>query len=270
MYNKLFAKILDSSIWLAPDPFRLVWITLLAAMDEDGNAMFACVDNLALRARVPLHEAESAVKAFESPDHKSGDPDNEGRRIERIPGGWHVLNAHKYRAIVTRAVARENTRKRVAAYRERHRSNADVTLTNDSVTPSEADSYSDAEASLRAKTNSSEGNPDASYEVTEACKIGYPAGTYRANTWGYAQREIRTLLMDGVPRETLIAAALAYREQQDAAGNTGSKFILSPLNFFKDGNWKGPFPLPKTKGESARDSNIDASLKWLETSNAAK
>ena len=34
MYNKLFTKILDSSIWLAPDPVRLVWITLLAAMDE--------------------------------------------------------------------------------------------------------------------------------------------------------------------------------------------------------------------------------------------
>ncbi len=158
MYNKLFAKILDSSIWLAPDPYRLVWITLLAAMDEDGNAMFACVDNLALRARVPLHEAESAVKAFEAPDHKSGDPDNEGRRIERIPGGWHILNAHKYRAIVTRAVARENTRNRVAAFRARQKGNADVTPANVSVTPSEADTdtYADSDSETPRKARAAE------------------------------------------------------------------------------------------------------------------
>lgn len=117
MYNKLFTKILDSSIWLESDPHRLVWITLIAAMDEDGNAMFASAGNLAARARVTREQAESAVDSFENPDPDSGDHDNEGRRIERIPGGWHVLNAHKYRAIVTKAIARERTRLRTAVYR---------------------------------------------------------------------------------------------------------------------------------------------------------
>lgn len=117
MYNKLFSKILDSSIWLAPDPHRLVWITILAAMDEDGNIFFASVANLAARARVALSDATEAVKAFESPDVDSADPDNEGRRIERFPGGWHVLNAHKYRALVNKAIIREQTRERVAKHR---------------------------------------------------------------------------------------------------------------------------------------------------------
>jgi hypothetical protein len=36
MYNKLFTKILDSTIWLENDATRLVWITFLAVMDEDG------------------------------------------------------------------------------------------------------------------------------------------------------------------------------------------------------------------------------------------
>ena len=40
MYNKLFTKILDSSIWLAPDSARIVWLTFLAAMDEDGVVRF--------------------------------------------------------------------------------------------------------------------------------------------------------------------------------------------------------------------------------------
>jgi hypothetical protein len=148
MYNKLFTKILDSSIWLAPDPYRLVWITFLAAMDEDGNAMFACADNVAARARVTVEDAESAIKAFEAPDRKSGDPENEGRRIERFPGGWHVLNAHKYRAQVTKAIIREQTRVRVAEYRAR---NAQVTPTNAKLTPSEAVSKAQSAAETKAE-----------------------------------------------------------------------------------------------------------------------
>ena len=63
MYNKLFTKILDSSIWLAPDTQRLVWITLVAAMDEEGIASFACVENLASRARVSVEDTAKAIAA---------------------------------------------------------------------------------------------------------------------------------------------------------------------------------------------------------------
>ncbi len=159
MYNKIFTKILDSSIWLAPDPHRLVWITLIAAMDEDGNAMFASVRNLAARARVSVDDCQAAVDAFMSPDPDSGDPDNEGRRIEHFPGGWHVLNAQKYKSIVTRAVARENTRLRVAAWRERNvtKCNAQVTKSNVSVTPSYTETETETETELtivESKTDS--------------------------------------------------------------------------------------------------------------------
>ena len=153
MYNKLFTKILDSSIWLAPDPHRLVWITLIAAMDEDGNAMFAGAGNLAARARVTRDQAEAAVASFEGPDPDSADPDNDGRRIERFPGGWHVLNAHKYRAMVTKAIIQAQTRERVAKYRAKAAltlGNAAVTHEqrngNAAVTPSEALSISEEKA----------------------------------------------------------------------------------------------------------------------------
>lgn len=52
MYVKLFDKILDSSIWLEPDPVRIAWITMLAAMDEDGFCGFASAKNLARRANI--------------------------------------------------------------------------------------------------------------------------------------------------------------------------------------------------------------------------
>lgn len=153
MYNKLFMKILDSSIWLAPDPHRLVWITFLAAMDEDGHAMFASAGNLAARARVTRKHAEDAVVAFEGPDPDSGDDDNDGRRIERIPGGWLVLNAHKYRAMVTKDIIRAKTRERVARHRARKNEvgNGGVRIGNASLTPSVALVLALSEAEERAR-----------------------------------------------------------------------------------------------------------------------
>src|SRR5271156_6601045 len=100
MYNKIFTKILDSSIWLEPDATRIVWITMIAAMDETGFCQFASAGNVAQRAVVSREAAEEAINSLESPDKNSFDPDNEGRRIEKVPGGWIVLNAEKYRAIV--------------------------------------------------------------------------------------------------------------------------------------------------------------------------
>jgi len=61
MFNKLYTKILDSSIWLEPAPTRIVWITLLAAMDIDGYAHFSAVENLELMAMVSLDEAKPVI-----------------------------------------------------------------------------------------------------------------------------------------------------------------------------------------------------------------
>lgn len=133
MYTKLFGKILDSSIWLEPDPTRIVWITLLAGMDEDGFAHFSALQNLADRAKVSLEAARTAVEKFQAPDPDSGNPANEGRRIERVPGGWMILNAPYYRELFSRAIKRERTRERVARFRAKGLSS--VTDTLPSVSP---------------------------------------------------------------------------------------------------------------------------------------
>lgn len=152
MYNKIFTKILDSSIWLAPDPHRLVWITFIAAMDQNGYAQFACIENLAARARVSVDDTRAAVKAFESPDPFAPEQEFQGRRIERIDGGWFVLNAEKYRNIVTRAVANEQSRIRMRKHREKHA----VTQQLRSVTPSVSESISNHQNQRALKTLSSE------------------------------------------------------------------------------------------------------------------
>ena len=167
MYNRLFTKILDSSIWLESLATRVVWITLLAAMDEDGFASFACAENVARRAGVELAEAEAALACLMAPDANSSDPDNEGRRLEKIPGGYIVLNAAKYRLIFSREIRREQTRRRV----EKHRKtkdvtlcNADVTLANAHVTQSEAE----AEAQSEEKTVAPSASPPKPRAMTDA------------------------------------------------------------------------------------------------------
>lgn len=119
MYNKLFGKILDSSIWLESQPTRIVWLTLIASMDEDGFCAFASIRNVAQRAIVSHAEATRAIRILQSPDKDSSDPDHDGKRIERVPGGWMVLNSKKYRDIATRERAKMLTRERVRKYRER-------------------------------------------------------------------------------------------------------------------------------------------------------
>ncbi len=154
MYNKLFSKILDSSIWLEPDSTRIVWMTLLASMDEDGFCAFACAANVVHRAIVPLEKAEEALKALESPDPNSADPDHEGRRIERVPGGWLVLNAPKYRELATREKIRESNRNRAQAFRDRKR--------NDRVTPRNVSSCNQSKSDQSIKTSCAELDEPAS------------------------------------------------------------------------------------------------------------
>ena len=154
MYNKLFTKILDSSIWLEPSGTRIIWLTMIAAMDENGFVQFASVANLAHRARIELAEAQAAVDCLEGPDTNSSDPDHEGRRIERVPGGWMILNAEKYREMVTRAVIQEKTRQRVAKHREKKKAcNAPVTLGNTSATQANA-SVTQSDTDTDSATNS--------------------------------------------------------------------------------------------------------------------
>lgn len=118
MYNKLFTKILDSSVWLEAPHTRLVWITMLAMHDAAGFVALSCVENVALRARVSLEEAKDAIKSLEGPDKHNPNQELNGRRLVRVEGeGWIVINAEKYRAIVTSEETRRMTRERVARFR---------------------------------------------------------------------------------------------------------------------------------------------------------
>lgn len=115
-YTKLFGSITASTVWQEPAGTRLVWITMLAMADAHG-CVWASVPGLARIANVTLDETVTALATLSAPDKWSRTPDNEGRRIEAIDGGWRLLNHAKYRAIRSADERRDYWREWKAAKR---------------------------------------------------------------------------------------------------------------------------------------------------------
>lgn len=95
-YTPLFNSIITSSIWNEDCYTRIVWVTMLAIADS-GGVVEGSVPGLAVVARVTLDECRSALAKLEAPDQYSRTPEFEGRRIEKVDGGWRILNFKKFR-----------------------------------------------------------------------------------------------------------------------------------------------------------------------------
>lgn len=144
-FVKLHGEILNSSIWLEDQPTRLLWITMLAMADQDGVVQ-ASVGGLAHRARISREECEHGLSILTSPDPDSRDGTT-GERVEKVPGGWFILNHANYRDRQTDAQAR--TAARVARHRAGKKAKTvtgnEEGLGND-LSPSEAEAEADTEA----------------------------------------------------------------------------------------------------------------------------
>jgi hypothetical protein len=186
VYNKLFAKILDSSIWLEDHATVRVWITFMAVMDEDGFCPFSSPTNLAKRAGVTLSEARIALDKLEAPDEFSSDPEYEGRRVERTSGGWFVLNAEKYRHAVTRDEIRRQNRERAQKYRERKKGAVtqkrdEVTQKRDSVTQ-KRDDIANRHASVTQSVSVSVSNQNQEQKQVHTASARKDAKKFAAST----------------------------------------------------------------------------------------
>lgn len=134
VYTKLFKDILLSSLWAEDSDTRIVWVTLLALADQDGMVS-ASASGIAHAARVDGEITKDALAKFCAPDPDSRTPDNEGRRIEHVTGGYVILNYRLYRDKKNPAEERAKTRERVRKHRARKKiatGNADVTKSNKS------------------------------------------------------------------------------------------------------------------------------------------
>lgn len=251
MYNKLFQRILYSSIWTQDYATRIVWVTFLAAMDEDSVVHFATTKNVAAVAQVTEEEAERAVALLEAPDPHSANPEHEGRRVQRIPGGWVVLNAKVYRDIATREQARQGIRQRVAKHRAAVTTaaigngdvtvgNADPSIRNGSVTGSDTDTE------VKRSRSSRRDDPavDDGFAVFWAA---YPKKVARQA----ALRSWRRLRPD-VDLQMWILRGLEKAKRSDQWTRDGGAFVCHASTFLNGCRWEDDWtPAPASAAEAA-------------------
>jgi len=119
-YIKLFNSILTSTVWDLDSDTRAVWITMLVLADADG-VVEGSLPGLAHQARVPLEKAKFAIQTFLAADEYSRTTDHDGRRIEVVDGGWHLLNYDRYRVKLDKEEQEERRRERQARWRDAKR-----------------------------------------------------------------------------------------------------------------------------------------------------
>ena len=154
-YTKVFASLITSTVWGEDHETRIVWITMLALADRNGEVQ-GSIPGLAHMARVPIEKCRSALDKFMSPDPESRTPDCEGRRIEKIDGGWAIINHAKYRRLASKEDAVEKNAERQRRFKERKtvtvtQGNASVTLGNAQVTQDRDIAEAEAEAEADKK-----------------------------------------------------------------------------------------------------------------------
>lgn len=129
-YTKLFGSIVASTIWREDDKTRILWITMLA-MKNERHMVEASLPGLADMARITMEECEDSLKKLESPDKYSRNQDHQGRRVEKVQGGWLILNGEYYRRQMSEDDRREYKRKWQAEYRLRKKTKSQVRSEND-------------------------------------------------------------------------------------------------------------------------------------------
>lgn len=116
-YAKLFSSITESSLWSEPKEVRLLFVTMLAKANSIGFVE-ASVPGLARVANLSPEEVETAIPILEGPDPFSKNPDCDGRRIVKAPGGWMVINYEDYRNRASSEERREYMREYMRNYRK--------------------------------------------------------------------------------------------------------------------------------------------------------
>lgn len=99
-WTKVHATLPQSSVWETDYHVRIVWTTMMALCGLDGICRLSEA-SVYRAANVKEEEAAEAIRILSSPDPKSKDPSNGGRRIKKVNGGFQLLNYFKYRQVKT-------------------------------------------------------------------------------------------------------------------------------------------------------------------------
>lgn len=221
-FTKLFSSITESTVWCESHATRIVWITMLAMADRRGRVS-ASVPGLANRARVTLEECEKALDRFLSPDRYSRTPDNDGRRIEAMDGGWRLLNYAKYREMRDQEARLEYQREWDRKNRG-HSDNPTNPTKSDQTRPGTTKAEAEAEEDKESTTLS--GKPDDARLILEFLneKTGKQFQPVKANL-----EKIKARLKEGATPDDL--RAVVARKYREWKGTEMDKY-LRPATLF--------------------------------------
>lgn len=228
-FTPLFGRIVNSSVWDEPDFVVKVFLTMLAVKDRDHVVRLSAY-NLARLSRKTEAEVLQALEVLASPDTKRLEPQpNEGRRIERQPDGWLVLNGEFYQDLMFKVMhrARNAAAMRERRAREKGAPQAPVTP-GQKVYEQALETHGAEHAAINAGGDKGAipvpaGRPkerDFAEEIYQAYprRVGKPA----------AKLKIRKALAS-VPFEKLLELTIAYAQ---AVNGQDPQFIPHPATWF--------------------------------------
>lgn len=148
-YSKLDCGIVDSSLWEMPHEYLRVWIAMLAKTDATGYVRVAA-PAMARLCHLTREDFDRIIDVYCSPDPESRTSDHDGRRLEKVEGGWQILNYAKYREGLKQP---DSSAGRMRKLREKRKCDGFA------VTVTVGDAYAEAEAEAEAIKNLSDSCP---------------------------------------------------------------------------------------------------------------
>ena len=212
-FVKLDCKLPDSSIWCESSDTKVCWVTMLTMADADG-LVESTAPGLARRAGVSLEAAKKAIEIFERPDQFSKNPASEGRRIERVDGGYMILNYVGYRE---RDYTNADRQKR---YREKHHKGSNALRNTSSI------SVSESEPKIKKKIKRESIDGFDTFWTAYQIKTGK----------GAAEKAWHALKPDAELVEKMLAA-LEWQRQQDQWTKDGGQYIPNPATWLNGKRW---------------------------------
>ena len=250
-YSKLDCGIVDSSLWEMPHEYLRVWIAMLAKTDANGYVRVAA-PAMARLCHLTREEFVSVIDTFTSPDPDSRTPDHEGCRLEKVEGGWMILNYAKYREGLKQPDTTAADRKRNQRLREK--------CHGGSVTDRDSHAQAEAEADPKAKASKKKNTPlppegdeldDGHYGPDVPIEVIWKAAFEKF--WDIypkkrgkdpANKAWDKLKGDADLYYEICDAVMAWRETEDWLKNDG-QFIPNASTFLNQKRWQDEIPPPK-------------------------
>ena len=225
-FTKLDSGIINSSLWNEPPETRVLWITILAMSDENGFVS-SSRSGLQRAANLSQERFEEALTTLESPDLDSRSSENDGRRIDKIDGGWVITNFAKYRARTE--VIKEQTRERVRKFREK-----------DNVTQCNVTNVTETLPSASASSSSFD-----TFWKEYPKKTGKGAAE---RAWGKIKK----------PSEALqnIITALEWQKQSPQWTKDNGQYIPNPATYLNQRRWEDEKPTSTKKVDKNHFLNV--------------